>query len=242
MSAGAVIPRTLGLLSALGLVAGLAAPDLPGAITAVQDPQRVIDTRGADMLVLYLVQLTLLALCAWCALCIVLVAVSALHPSAVLHRTTARWTPGCGRRVLAAALGLGTLTLAACGTPSGTTATMTPSTTPAYAASSDAFDWGLSATQPGAVHSDGTTADGQGPAAPVPVTPVPEPAQQPPAAQLVVAPGDCLWSLATDHLGAGATTADVAYFVDALYLANRQLIGDDPDVLPAGVALALPAP
>ena len=53
--------------------------------------------------------------------------------------------------------------------------------------------------------------------------------------------GDCLWRIAAEHLGADATDADVARYVAALYAANRQVIGPDPDLVVPGQQLVFPA-
>lgn len=249
-----VILRTLGLLVVLGLLVLLAGPDLPSAMAALRDPQRIVDTRGADVLVLYLMQLALVALCAWCALCVVLFAATSVRPSGTLARLSIRVTPRGGHRLLAAALGIGTLTLAACSTSAGASATVPPSTAPAYAASSDAFDWALvppadpipALPTPGAAEAvpapepepDPTPGNGQSSPS---YNSVPAGADASPA-QRIVGPDQCLWTIADDHLGPGASTAEVAYLVDDLYQANQDVIGADPNVLPVGAILTMPAP
>lgn len=57
---------------------------------------------------------------------------------------------------------------------------------------------------------------------------------------IVVRSGDCLWSLATDLVGAGASAADVAAAVDALYRRNADRIGPDPDLIFPGTRLITP--
>ena len=62
----------------------------------------------------------------------------------------------------------------------------------------------------------------------------------------VVRAGDSLWRiaaqhLAAQHLGADATDADVARYVAAVYAANQQVIGPDPDLLLPGEHLDFPA-
>ncbi len=59
---------------------------------------------------------------------------------------------------------------------------------------------------------------------------------------VVVRRGDTLWSIATRHLGAGATTADVAHEWPRWWRANRATIGADPDLLLPGQVLVPPAP
>ena len=57
---------------------------------------------------------------------------------------------------------------------------------------------------------------------------------------VVVQRGDSLWSLAEDRLGPQATDAQVAQAWPAWWQANRELIGDDPDLLLPGTPLTPP--
>ena len=52
--------------------------------------------------------------------------------------------------------------------------------------------------------------------------------------------GDTLWSIATAHLGSGATDAEVAAEWPHWYEVNRAVIGDDPDLLVPGQQLQAP--
>lgn len=61
------------------------------------------------------------------------------------------------------------------------------------------------------------------------------------AGEVVVAPGDTLWHLAEHALGDGATPAQVALAWPAWWSANREVIGEDPDLLRPGQRLAAPA-
>jgi hypothetical protein len=56
-----------------------------------------------------------------------------------------------------------------------------------------------------------------------------------------VRPGDSLWSVAADLLGARPTPAEVDRAWRTLYRANRSRVGDDPDLLHPGITLRLPA-
>lgn len=86
-------------------------------------------------------------------------------------------------------------------------------------------------------------------------TPAPEPApprpstgvglvsaapREDPAEVVVVRRGDSLWSIAARHLGSEATVQDVAEAWPRWYLANRDLIGPDPDLILPGQELAIP--
>lgn len=57
---------------------------------------------------------------------------------------------------------------------------------------------------------------------------------------VAVAEGDSLWSISEDQLGEGATPAEILSYVDELYRANRDAVGDDPNLIFPGQALTLP--
>jgi nucleoid-associated protein YgaU len=59
----------------------------------------------------------------------------------------------------------------------------------------------------------------------------------------VVEPGDCLWRIARRLLAeryGTASSTEVAVLWRSIYEANRGVIGDDPDLILPGQALALP--
>lgn len=62
------------------------------------------------------------------------------------------------------------------------------------------------------------------------------------AADVVVHRGDTLWDLARRHLGPDATDAEVATAWPAWYDANRDVIGEDPDLILPGQVLRPPSP
>ncbi|MGL3804968.1 LysM peptidoglycan-binding domain-containing protein [Paeniglutamicibacter sp. R2-26] len=59
---------------------------------------------------------------------------------------------------------------------------------------------------------------------------------------VVVHPGDTLWSIAARHLGPDATDGDIADAWPQWYAANRETIGPDPDRLGVGLVLSPPDP
>lgn len=59
--------------------------------------------------------------------------------------------------------------------------------------------------------------------------------------QVVVRPGDSLWSIAESHLPATAGNTQVATAWHAIYALNRDVIGPDPDRVEPGQLLDLPA-
>ncbi len=86
------------------------------------------------------------------------------------------------------------------------------------------------------------------PAAPAPATapPVLGPLGGAPRAgtsveeHVVVRRGDTLWDIAARHLGRSATTAEIAHEWPRWHVANRALIGNDPDRLQPGQRLSPP--
>ncbi|MTD12975.1 LysM peptidoglycan-binding domain-containing protein [Nakamurella sp. YIM 132087] len=75
-----------------------------------------------------------------------------------------------------------------------------------------------------------------------PQQPAPPVVQPPEPAEVVVLRGDTLWGIAAAHLPTGATDAEIDTAWRAWYVANRQVIGDEPDLLLPGQRLTAPAP
>lgn len=63
-----------------------------------------------------------------------------------------------------------------------------------------------------------------------------------PEREVVVHRGDSLWSIAARHLGPDAGDAEVARAWPQWYAANRDVIGDDPDLVLPGQILRIPTP
>ena len=70
----------------------------------------------------------------------------------------------------------------------------------------------------------------------------PAPASASASAPVTVLAGDSLWQIAADHLGAGATDADIAGAWPRWYDANRAVVGNDPARIRPGQVLKAPAP
>lgn len=68
-----------------------------------------------------------------------------------------------------------------------------------------------------------------------------EPDVPEPPAPVVVQHGDSLWTIAARHLGPGATDAQIAAAWPRWYEVNREVIGDDPDLIVPGLTLIPPA-
>jgi LysM repeat protein len=82
------------------------------------------------------------------------------------------------------------------------------------------------------------------PPARVQPAPSPPPATPPsaaPTAQHRVQPGDTLWALAATELPPTATAAEITAAWQAIYAANRSVIGPDPALLLPGELLVIPA-
>jgi nucleoid-associated protein YgaU len=60
------------------------------------------------------------------------------------------------------------------------------------------------------------------------------------ARTVVVRPGDCLWSIAARELPPDTSARAVTERWRAIYAANRNVIGPDPDRLVAGLRLVVP--
>ncbi|WP_341928243.1 LysM domain-containing protein [Nocardioides psychrotolerans] len=60
-------------------------------------------------------------------------------------------------------------------------------------------------------------------------------------AEVVVRPGDSLWTIAATALGPGADSATVTAYWQRIHLLNHRVVGADPDVIHPGQHLALPS-
>ncbi|MHA7153656.1 LysM peptidoglycan-binding domain-containing protein [Arthrobacter sp. TMN-50] len=70
----------------------------------------------------------------------------------------------------------------------------------------------------------------------------PNPPADPAPALVVVTPGDSLWTLAAHHLGPFATDVEIAAAWPQWHRENREIIGDDPNLLLPGQMLRIPPP
>ena len=173
-----------------------------------------------------------------------------------------RFSPGFMRRLALAAVGLQLITaqLATAAAPPALPGTGPSPRTAVAAAWTPTSDASLAAyrdpagTVPATVPSPPPveSAPAAGPQW-KPLRPVVEPGplasrrlrpQEPAAApgEVTVRAGDSLWSLSAAQLGPFASDVDIASAWPRLYQANRQIIGEDPDVLHPGQVLRLPPP
>lgn len=206
----------------------LAAPTPAACLRTLSAAGRATD-QAAPLLAL--LALLAWALVAWLAVTVLLTAGGHLPGRAghALQALARRVAPATVRRGVEVALGLTVVV----GTLASPAAAATPaldwSTTPAGDAAAPDLDW--SATRDAA--------------APPPAAP-PAPARSG-TDHVVVQPGDTLWGLAEQELrdrragpAAAPTDADVAAAWPAWWSANREAVGDDPDLLQPGTPLARP--
>lgn len=171
------------------------------------------------------------ALVGWLLLTALLTAGGSLRGpvGAVSRAAVRRVAPQAVRRVVALALGL-TVVLGVSGTAQAASVLPTP---PAAAAS---LDWPRAPAAAGptldwpAVGESADAATG---------APGGDPTR-PTGETVLVRPGDSLWRLAAEHLPAGAPAAAVAAAWPTWWSANRQLLGDEPDLLQPGSRLVVP--
>lgn len=145
------------------------------------------------------------------------------------HRTSRRLAPAALRTLLRVAVGV-----TAAGTALGTAAPSyaAPSAPPPVSAAPAAgFDWPTLSAGPAAV----TTA-------PPAAVPAARGGAHRPGAPVVVRAGDSLWAIAARALGPQATPARVAQAWPRWWHANRDVVGDQPDLIHPGTRLAPPAP
>lgn len=70
--------------------------------------------------------------------------------------------------------------------------------------------------------------------------PLIRPARDVDEASYTVRRGDCLWHIAERHLDTGATSAEITAEWHRWYQANRDVIGDDPDLILVGQVFRVP--
>ncbi len=158
-------------------------------------------------------------LLAWLGLAMVLTAAADLpgRSGRLADRIAGRTVPRAIRQLLAVGIG------AAVVTGSAGVAMAAPTTAHAVSATARVapdLDWPARAAAPPASAS------------------VARPAT--PAAPVVVRTGDSLWSIARDHLPAGASNADISAAWPRWYAANRSVVGPAPDLLEPGQHLIVP--
>lgn len=217
---------TLGALAAL-VVLGPRASDLPGRPLSPGGWTGWIAGQRPDETIAAVAGLAAYAVVAWLSVGLLAAAAGRL-PGAMgrrAQRVAEALTPVALRRLTAAAmgaaLGLGGAAPAQADTdPAGldwpaATATATPAT----------------AAAPRAARASAVP--------PVPTGPTPR-ADRQPATEVTVRPGDCLWTIAAQHLPGAPTAAQIADSWPRWYEANRDVIGPEPDLVLPGQRLTPP--
>ena len=171
-----------------------------------------------------------------------------------LRRTRSRvghgMVPAVVRRAVAIALGLAVTTsalpaMASAATPQPVAAAMAEGTpSPAIGAVRDVGFRPTASVMPGGT-VPAPAANFRATAPTVKVQPMLDPrpamAARPLADEkVVVLRGDTLWSIAADHLAAGAPDSEIAAAWPQWYAANAAVIGPDPNLLRPGVELTIP--
>jgi hypothetical protein len=222
------------VMAAVGWALTELSPGLPQLQAAAADPQRYVDTAGADALVLLVVPALAWLCWAWGVLGLLLTAASTAPgwTGRLAGRLAAGVLPAGARQAAALALGVGLSTAAPVLLP--------PAAVP-FAVVSAMADDDTGAVPP--VLVDGPAVE------PTPDWPsVPAGAPDWPRASAedhVVLRGDCLWDIAAGWLRTQrpeqpATDAEVLRAVHAWWDANADVIGADPDVLLPGQVLRPP--
>ena len=208
----------------VGLLA--CAPSPAAALTTLRAPLDAGAVAGGDVTapVVGLLSLVAWPLAGWLLVATALAASSRLPGvggrvgSAVLRRVA----PATVRRCLELALGLTVATAVVAG-PASASHTGAEAVPPPAAVSTPLLDWPTTQLpRPEVVPAQVRTAEPR----------LPEP--------VVVRPGDSLWALAARSLGEGAAPDQVAATWPAWWSANRDVIGDDPDLLRPGAVLTPP--
>ncbi|HEX4698601.1 MAG TPA: hypothetical protein VH857_04465 [Actinomycetes bacterium] len=220
------------------VVCGALAAGTGGSLTAVRapGPAPVDATMGCAAAIAAWALLTWLA--TWTA--VVLVAVALGGVGSGVHRNAVARAPGAARRLAAVLLGasltsttLATIPARAVDRPPVTVIRAGPTIGALPLPDRPASPGGWTPDRPAAPrHSK--------PSAPVHLVSSPSRARQTGIGAVVVRRGDSLWDLAARHLGPDASAADIAAEWPRWYAANRQVIGQDPDLLRPGERLVPP--
>jgi len=211
--------------AAAGAALLAAAPPPAAAITTLSAPATAVDPLAPLLALLALVAWTLLA---W--LLVVALASTAARlpglPGRVGEWVARRIAPVGVRRLVEVTLGL-TVAAGGLGASPASAGSDLPPLPPPSAVS---LDWPDANTTP--IPAPST--------APVPPVSVAPSLDWHPQVAVVVQAGDSLWSVAADHLPAGASNAQIAQSWPTWWSANRAAVGPDPDLIHPGLPLVQP--
>jgi hypothetical protein len=240
----------LALTDAAALVA--LRPDLDALVRDVMAPHAWVSTAGADGAAITLAGAALWVVALWLGAGLLAAVATGLPGSCGQSaQTLARvLLPAAVYRVVAGAVGLGVLLApvaagAAGASPSTPGASSAAGSTPAPPIPTPTWP-----ADPPALPTPGwpTSTPTTEPGGPPQTGAVPRPAARPPqsarpakAGDVLVRPGDSLWTIASAQLGRDGVPAQVAAAWPRWYTANRAVIGADPDLIKPGQRLAPPA-
>lgn len=220
--------RRLAAATALGLLVALVwwlSPDPGTTLDAARHPQAYVDTVGSDQAAVLAVCVLAWLVLGWLAVGLLFGAAGSLPGllGATCGGIADRLLPSALRR--AAAVGIG-LSVAA-GGAGGAAALAHASPGPAHRppAAMLAVDW--PAGTPTSPSDTGVDWPAASPAHSRPRT-------------VLVADGDCLWTIAARDLDPSATNSEIAAAWQRWYAANRTVIGADPDLIRPGQRLIAP--
>lgn len=239
-------------LMALAVLAGLgsgvlwALPTPAHALTQAQTALRTGDVANADALATSVSALCLWALLGWLAVLATGTAALAIpgtlgRIAAVISSTIA---PRAARHMMATVLGVTLLTGIVATGPAHAEASTHADPRPSYSLN---LDWPVSGQQPPATQA-AAPPNSSGGAATVASSyeqvPTPAHANAPQTPQnpdtVTVADGDNLWSITSKHLGPNASPERIAQEWPLWWEANRDVIGEDPDLIQPGQSLRAP--
>lgn len=226
-------PVVLGTAAA-SLLLLLAAPTPSAALGQLRDAGDATDSSGPLV--------AAVALLAWVlALWLVLVALLTLAgrlpglAGQVFGAVSRRVAPAALRRAVEVALGL-TVAVGVLGA-SPASAAVAPETGAAPPAAAASLDWSAPVAAPALDWSATPTST-------PPATDLDWPTDAPPTESVVVQPGDTLWDLAERSLQEAGDDApsdtEIAQAWPSWWSANREVVGEDPDLLQPGTRLSPP--
>lgn len=196
-------------------------------VETLRQPEVTAEAAGIDVVVLAAAG----AAC-WLALTWLVVALAASAAASlpgrcgsVAGRVAGATIPPSARRLVALAVGFAVIA-----TPGVTPATASPLPPSQVSTTTPDLDWPVTSGPP-------VTPVNQ--ASRKPSTPA-EPRAVRSAADVVVQPGDSLWSIARQHLPAGGDDSQTAAEWPRWYAINRAVVGSDPDLLLPGQRLHPP--
>ena len=223
-------PRPALVVLGVGLVLLLAAPAPSAAWRELRETSSTLDPTGP---VVAAVALLAWALAGWLAVTVLVTAAGRLPGVAgrLAGAGARRIAPAAVRRAVEVALGLAV-------------AIGVAGAAPAAAASSSAAA-PTSASQPTVREPSAARPDLDWPRQTAPPGTAPAVAATAPTEPVLVRPGDSLWRVAAQQLQAAGTPdpseAQVAQAWPAWWSANRDVVGDDPDLIRPGMRLSSPA-